>query len=422
MFRYLLRYSSLLILWVVVGQPSISLANQAYPNHCSTVVGTASTEGVTEEYARRIAIRNALKLASMQNNLKIQSTQEVNSFQLTKDTVRFTTQSKVSKFKVREEGLKKPSFNAGFDDQGMPIKMPKPTTYQVVLDVCVTEDPAACGHVLGNYLQPKLAIAQVVITDTSGASDISNLTAGFQLELDRRLGEHGYKNLILLHAGGRLQESSQLATPSLIKAKLTPIRENTGAQYLLLNVIRTVGRQVESSRWNDIKRYYNQEVAPHSRYIEVDVYLVDLIAQETVYTKRYGFDVEGEVTVGRGRPFGTNAFYATDTGMVFNTLLEQEVSGIKQFLKCKPLSAQIIDIRDGEYILFLSAQSGAKVGDELTVYHQFGRPILKGGVNLGFVSSPTGFLKITRIQSKFAIAKLITKKGLIQVGDEVRSW
>lgn len=393
-----------------------------YESRCLVVVGTASTEGVSEEFARRMAIRNALKLASMQSNLKISSSQEMNNFMLTKDAVRFSSQSKVTKFKILSEGFKEPDFDAGFDKDGMPIELPEPNIYQVSLNVCLTEDPAACENVLGNSLQPKLAIAQVVTTDQAGASDISNLTAGFQLELQRRLKLKGYNNLVLLHSGGRLQETTQLVVPSLIRNKLAPIAEETGAQYLLLNVIRSISKQIETGSWNSVKRFYNQEIKPSQRFIEVDSYIVDLTTQKIVYEKRHGFDIEGDVFVGRDRPFGSNAFFATDTGMVFNALLEQEVKSAYQFLKCKPLKSQIIDIRNGDYIIFLSAESGAKVGDELTVYHKFGRPVMQAGINLGLDSKPTGFLRITRIQSKFAVAEMLSKEGMIQVGDEVRTW
>lgn len=262
-----------------------------YESRCLVVVGTASTEGVSEEFARGMAIRNALKLASMQSNLKISSSQEMNNFMLTKDAVRFSSQSKVTKFKILSEGFKEPDFDAGFDKDGMPIELPEPSIYQVSLNVCLTEDPAACENVLGNSLQPKLAIAQVVTTDQAGASDISNLTAGFQLELQRRLKLKGYNNLVLLHSGGRLQETTQLVVPSLISNKLAPIAEETGAQYLLLNVIRSISKQIETGSWNSVKRFYNQEIKPSQRFIEVDSYIVDLTTQKIVYEKSHGLSL-----------------------------------------------------------------------------------------------------------------------------------
>ena len=416
-----LLLSSFFSVWIVFVQPAHATNN--YVNQCFSVTGVSSTAGVSEQFARRMAIRAALKNATMQNNLKVSSSLELNNFTLQKETTRFSSQSKVSKYKVTHEGVKPLTFEQQFDQSGVPIESKKSSTYQVTLDVCLTEDPAVCDSALGNYLQPKLAIAQVLLMDEYGARDLANLRSGYQLELDRRLREKGYRNLQLLHSGSHLQDEQQILSPNLSKEVLDPIRNTTGAQYLLLNVIRSVSRHAEENQsWNSVKRFYNQSVDSNARYLEVEGFVVDLVSRKVVYQKRQGFDVKGDVTVGRDRPFGTNSFFATDTGMVFHALLEKTTDDFYQFLKCKSLKSQIIDVRDGEYILLLAEESGIKVGDEMTVYHQFGRSVTRSGIDLGYDSKPAGFIKITRIQSRFAVAEIVSKNGLIQVGDEVLSW
>lgn len=380
-------------------------------------------DGVSEAFARQMAIRNALKLASMQSNLKISSSQEVSDYNLSKDFARFTSQSKVTKFKVVEEGLKELTFDEQFDKEGMPIKNLKSDTYQVILDVCLTEDPQACDNVPGNYLQPKLAIAQVVTSDIQGASDISHLLNGYQLELERRLRNLGYQNEVMVPTGGRIVDQNIIAFPNLDIEMLVPFREETGAQYALFTVLRSLSRHNDQSRtWQSIKRSYNLEVTPNVRYLELDSYIVDLNSYKIVDQNRHGFEVRGDVLVGRSKPFGTSAFFDTDTGMGFHALLEQQTKTVADFLHCKPVETEIIDIRDDEYILYLSQESGAKPGDEMTVYHKFGRPIRHQNVLLGVDSKPAGFLKIKRIQSNFAVAELVAKDETIAIGDTVRSW
>ncbi|MPQ76970.1 hypothetical protein [Hydrogenovibrio sp. JE_KL2] len=394
-----------------------------YPTKCVTATGTASTDGVTEAYARKMAIRDALKLASMQSNLRVSSAQEVKDFALSNDVTRFTTHSKVSGFKVVKEGFKELPFDEQFDKDGKPLKDTRSKTYQVTLKVCLTEDPLACSNYPGNQYQPKLAIAQVVTTDGYGARDISNLLSGYQLELNRRIRDLGYLNETMLETGSQLTESPSMVAPNLSRDVLQPIRETTGAQYLMMTVLRSLSRHnTDPAVWNKIKGYYDLEVKPNARYIEADSYIIDLTTFQIVFQKRYGFDIKGKVTVGRDRPFGTNAFFATNTGMAFHAMLQQQSRDAYRYLHCQPLKTRIIDIRNGEYILYLSEESGAKVGDELAVYHQFGSSVQYQGQNLGFDSVPAGFLKIERIQSKFAVAKVTAEKGLIQVGDEVRSW
>ncbi|PLA74928.1 hypothetical protein CYQ88_03220 [Hydrogenovibrio sp. SC-1] len=399
---------------------------QTAPNRCVVVTGTASLDGVTEEFARQMAIRNGLKLASMQNNLSISSDQVVTNYTLHKDMTHFTSQSKVSNFAIVEEGVKSPEFDDLFDKTGQKIEDPsalrKLKTYQVKLEVCLTENPQACNSVPGNHLQPKLAIARPVISDSYQARDISNLLIGYQSELERRLQKEGYQNLVAIEEAS-VVDTRQPIAPNLSPEVLEPIRETTGAEYVLLTVIRSVSAHNEdSAAWNKIKRFYNHEIEPNARYLEIEFFVVDLIHYEVISQYREGFDVKGDVKVGRERPFGTSAFFATDTGMVFDAILRQQTQAVFKRLKCQPVETQIIDVRDGEYILYLSRASGARVGDEFAVYHRQGRPVRYQGVLLGADSMPSGFLKVTRIHAKFAVAEVLAKQGLMEVGDSVKSW
>lgn len=410
-----------------VNSPQQAIAKKIYHDRCVLVKGVASTEGVTEAFARQMAIRDALKNASMQNNLHITSSQEVEDYQLTKATERFTTQSKVRQYKIIHEGMQKHEEEDRYDQYGVEIKnfdQKVATTYEVEIKACLTEDPKACSQTPGNQYQLRLAIAQVAMSPnkTQSASDISNLLTGYQSELDRRLSLAGYQNKVMIQSGSEVFPNLNLQ-PNLSPDVLDPIRNQTGAQYLLLTVLNSASAHNENAKWiNDFKRFYNKEVQPNKRYIEADWYLVDLMNHKIVDQQRGGFDVKGRVIVGRDKPFGTNAFFSTATGMVFHSLLKQQVAAVSTKLSCQPLETQIIDIRDGDYILFLSEDSGAQVGDSLSVYHKFGRNVRFQGVDLGTDSEPSGFLKIKRLHSRFAVAELDGRKGLIEVGDLVKAW
>ncbi len=422
-----LIFYSIIFKFLIVIMANQAVANDNYAPNCFYVTGHYSSEGVSEEFARSMAIRDALKNASMQNNLKISSSFEINNFALTKDTTRFTTQSKVSSFTIKEQGFKKTAFEDTFDSAGMPKQNTAQNTataiYQVTLNACLTQNPETCENLLGNHLQPKVVVAQALLTDEYGARDIYNLRLGYQLALKRNLHNKGHINLDLLHTGTRLQDRELILSPNLSAEILDPIRDKTGAQYLVLSVINSVERNNTTNRlWRDVKRFYNQESKYNARSLEVTTFIVNLIERQVVHQQTNSISIQGDVSVGHKHAFGTKAFFATETGLAFNSLLAQISTDIQQFLKCQPLKTNIIDIRGNEYILFLSAQSGAKVGDEFSIYHKFGRPIMSGGINLGLDSKPVGFLKITRIQSRFAVAKVTSKNGLIQVGDKVLSW
>ena len=400
----------------VSSPPAQSLATISTPEEkmCVDVKGVASTDGVDEAFARKMAIRDALKMASIHNNVNVKTDQSIEQYQLTLDSSRFTSNSKVKSFTVLKEGLEEPDDIYGQAKKG-------PLNYEVTLNVCLTEDRGVCTDLTGNQYQTRLAVAPVVIADADQANDVSNLLMGYQQELERRIKNQGYRNFSLLLEPVDLQPNI-MVQPNLDSELLAGIRDRTGAQYLLLTVIRSLSAHQNDGYLNGAKRFYNLEVKPDSRHLEVDWYVVDLMKNRTVHQKREGFDLQGDVAVGRDRPFGSNAFFATDTGMAFHALLEKQTTDVLDFLHCKPFESQIIDVRNNEYIVYLNSASGAKVGDDLAVYHKTGRPVRINGIDLGSDEVPGAFLKIKRILPKFAVAEVTAKKGIVQVGDLVKTW
>lgn len=390
-------------------------SSNAYETHCVVVTGTASTEGVDEAFARQMAIRNGLRFASLNSNVTISSDQSVKNFQMEREATRFTSHSKVQSYAVLDEGLENP-----YDEYGE--KLERPLNYQVKMKVCLTENPQACENLSGFGYQSRLAVAPIVVADSYEARDISNLVQGYQTELERRLNHQGHRNYKVLDFQVGVDEGAVIR-PNLAKEALEPIRDRSGAQFMLLTVLRSLSMHEEESPYvNQMKRFYNLEVEPDTRYLEVDWYLVDLMSRNIVHQQRAGFDVTGAVRVGRDRPFGTNAFFATDTGTAFHALLHKQVGDVVNFLQCQPLETQVIDVRNGEYVLYLNERSGAKVGDQLAVYERIGRGIQFQGVDLGSDQTPSAFLKIKRILPRFAVAELVAKKGTVQIGDRVKSW
>ncbi|NPA71887.1 MAG: hypothetical protein GXO35_03540 [Gammaproteobacteria bacterium] len=383
-------------------------------NICVDVKGSASTAGVEQEFARKMAIRDALKLASLKSNVSVHTDQSVEQYQMTLDSARFISASKVKSFKVLKEGLESPEDLYGQTKKGA-------LNYDVTLNVCLTEERGVCASLTGNEYQTRFAIAPVVMAHAEEARDISNLLFGYQQELERRVREKGYQNFTVLKMPIELQPNIMVA-PNLSPEVLGGVRDSTGAQYLLLSVIRSLSAHSDNGYLNGAKRFYNLEVKPESRFIEVDWYVVDLMKRRTVHQARGGFDVKGDVIVGRNKPFGTSAFFSTDTGMAFHALLNQQVENTLDFLHCKPFESQVIDVRDGQYVIYLNSASGAKVGDDLAVYHKTGRPVRYNGIDLGSDELPGAFLKIKRIMPKFAVAELTAKKGIVQVGDIVKAW
>lgn len=382
---------------------------------CFEVTGTASTDGVDEAFARQMAIRNGLTFAGLNHNVTVSSDQSVENFSMAREATRFTSNSKVHSYQILEEGLEE-----AYDQYGETLE--RPLHYQVKMRVCLSDAPQACDHLAGNHYQARLAIAPIAVAHSYQARDIANILPGYQSELQRRLNGAGYRNLTVVNTAAALDEQG-VVMPNLSQAVLEPLRDQSGAQFMLLTVLRSVSAHSEHDSYlNRAKRFYNLAVEPDSRHIEADWYLVDLMQRTLVHQQRGGFDVHGEVYVGRNRPFGSSAFFATDTGLAFHALLEQQVSDVREALKCRTLETQIIDVRNDEYVLYLNADSGVQVGDQLAVYRRDGRPVQYQGVELGMDEQPSAFIKIKRLLPRFAVAELVAKQQTVQVGDRVKAW
>lgn len=382
---------------------------------CLAVKGYSPIDNGNEAFAKKMAIRDAIKNATMQRNLQVRSDQKMENYAITLDATRFSSQSRVDSFKVLDEGLEDP-----FDLYGEEKK--KPLGYEVTLEVCLTDDPKACPNLEGHYYQPRLAVAPVVMEKVYEARDISNLLSGYQQELERRMLQRGYKNLTAMHNSVELRPNQKI-TPNLNPQLLTDIRNETAAQYLLMTVIKSAGAHIEEDGLtNRFKRLYNLQVDNDSRYIEIEWYLVDLIRHKTLAEGRDGFDIKGDVKIGRDRPFGTNAFFATDVGKAFHALLHQQVQKVNEAARCLPFESEVIEKRDNQYMVLANHNAGIQVGDVLSVYQRKGRPVRFNGRALGSDLQPGAFLTVTRVMDQFVMTELTANQEVVQIGDRVKAW
>lgn len=382
---------------------------------CFVVKGQASTEGVDTAFAKKMAIRDALKNATMQRNVDINSDITLENQSVLLENDRFVSRSHVQSYRLIKEGLEDPYDMYGQDK-------PKPLNYEVELDVCLSSKRGICPYINGRQYSPSVLVAPLAVEDIAGARDLRNLVVGYQQELNRRINNAGQKNVRLLQRTIDIQENRRIQ-PNLDQQLLTNLYNETGAQYLVLSVLRSAASKREDQGWGtQIQRYYNHAIEDDSRYIDADWYVVDLLSKKVIHQSRGGFDVQGEVRVGRDRMFGSNAFFATDTGKAFDQLLNQQVANVLEFLHCKRFESEVIDVRDGKYYLYLNAESGVQVGDDLAVYHRVGAPVNFAGRPLGSEYEPGAFLKVTEIHPDFVVAELEVSKNVVQIGDRVRPW
>ncbi len=394
---------------------------------CLEVMGEADLSLGNVAFVRQMAIRDALEAASLYRNTSVTSKQKVEAFQLKQAQTHFTSHSRIVGFSILREGKdllkpKQPYKPCQFCDDSEK-KPPEPKTYQVVLKVCLTDGEQGCPSLPVNFYQVPVVVAQPLVQYPEQARDLKNLAHGVQSEIVRRLKQAGYLNARPLnHASG--MQVGRLIQPNLDPDLLNELRATTQAQLMLLSVIRSTALVSDPDTLiNGIKQFYNFDAEPSQRHLEVDYFWVDLYRQKIVAQQRLGFDVKGEVVVGRDKPVGSSAFFATDTGKVFHLLLDQMVAQLQSFLKCQNLVAEIIEKRGKELIVAVPQTAGVQVGDYLAVYHREGPAVNFQNRNLGYDLHPAGFVQVLRVMPDFIVAKVSGEtKQPISVGDWVKAW
>lgn len=373
---------------------------------CVVAEGSAVIENGNVAFARQLAIKDAIHMASISHSVKVKSTSRTENYQLVSQNASFVSQSVIEHFEVDDE----------FEEEGV---------YFVRIKAYLSDAMNVCpGYAGGDYTN-RLAVAQPIVEQPVDIRDIQQFEVGFQTELLRRLKQQGYLNVKPVVVGGDVVPDRVLE-PNMSPALLDDLRRQSMSQYLLLTVVRSMAlKQDEDKIWGQVKKFYGYGESPNynQRVIEWDWYLVDLYQESIVHQHRFSQLLQADSTwVGRDKPMGTAAFFNTAVGAVVTDGLIREVNQTVQRLSCQTLQTEVIGLQGEDVVLLLNRDSGVQMGDELTVYGVSGAVISFNGQNLGSDYQSKGFLRIKRISSEFAIAEVIAKQNDIVIGDRVRAW
>lgn len=407
------------VLLLLVGSDISGVAWAACLNQCVEVKGVSSFAHADVAWARQMAIRDALQSAVMQCQATVSTQQQVENYQLTHSHLTVRSRAVVKNFSILKE-----------------TQDPDEKLVTVRLKVCLQPARSDCAQPLGAGFHPRLAIATVLVANPYEARDIRDLPQGWRRMLVQQLRQMGYRNLQPVYLDPAILSVEQVQ-PALDPERLQAIREETGAQFLLLSVVRALAPRhrtdtllPDTMDWmlEGVQRAYNYELDPNQRDITVDWYLVDLNHQKIVRQGQLSRHVVGEVRVGRDKPFGSLAFARTVTGRAMLAQVDDQARQLMKVLRCMPFEAEVLEVRNepgGEHqqvIFFATPESGLREGDQLTIYHREGDPVRMGQRALGMLQRPVGFVRVKQIMDRFAVGEVVAKKGNVAVGDLIRSW
>ena len=335
--------------------------------------------------------------------------------------------------------------------------------YRVRVRACLQPVTQQCPAPLAATYQPRIAVAAVQVLHPEQTRDLRDLRTGWQQALVDSLRQQGWHNVFLWMQGGQLMPGMTV-TPNLDAQLLAQWYEDTGARYLLLTLIRDMGMDLAAPQdalgqmMGQVRRYYSMDASPRYRSLAVEWWIVDALSGRIVKHDQLHRQVEGDVTVGRDRPFGGAAFAETVTGRALLAMVSQQAARVRQALQCAPWAGEILEVQHipdermpsepseevdaGEeseveaekrtasastrqrtrIVFFAHAESGLRPGDVVTVYHRSDSPVRRAGAVLGWRSEPIGFARVEEVSDRFAVAEMIGEKQPVQVGDRVQGW
>ncbi|WP_340122409.1 flagellar assembly protein T N-terminal domain-containing protein [Methylobacter svalbardensis] len=379
--------------------------------HVVTVEGQAAISNGMPLLAKKQALQDAIRQASMQSSTNIHSRTLVDQNNVSFDTVSMRTAAAVSNTKIIKEWT-------------------ADNIYHVVAMVELSADNSCTPHYRKRIIAtafPLVKQEQVIGYETQ------DLYGGIPRELNNLLMESGEfigSNATHINLYPRPDLAPELQDRTAYHpSKVMQIAAANGVQFVLSGVIRDL--EVESSEYMRgagplaFARSLARDVVAR-RGIGIDVYVHDGYTGALLFQQRYVDNVIGDVFIPATYSVGSERFNATSTGGKIAQIINQASTDIRLSLSCYPFTTRIIEIKDDMVFIDAGAQERLNVGDQLVVYSTMGNDLhLDGGLSfIGKDKQAVGILTIRNITPRYAIGKLeIPARELgVKVGDWVKSW
>lgn len=395
---------------------SLSCANVQHQARASsnvvTVEGQAAISKDMPLLAKKQALQDAIRQASMQSSVNIHSRTLVDQNSVSLDTLSMRTAAAVSKTTVIKEWTTADNI------------------YHVVAMVELSADSSCTPHYRKRIIATSFPLVK---QEQVTGFETPDLYGGIPRELNNHLIESGdfigtNATHINLYPRPDLAPDLQDRTAYRL-SKVMQIASSSGVQFVLSGVIRDL--EVESSEymrgagpWAYAKSLARDVVA--RRGIGIDIYVHDGLTGALLFQQRYVDDVIGDVWIPATYSVGSERFNSTTTGNKIAKIIEQASIDIRQSLSCYPFATRIIEIKDDKVFIDAGAQEKLNIGDQLVVYSSGGDDLnLDGGLSfIGKDKQPAGILIIRSITPRYAIGSLeVPARELgVKVGDWVKSW
>lgn len=363
---------------------------------CAATIEAEGVAVITEagvERARQMAIQDAKNQISMQSGVKVETSVRVrqNDIPLKSSRVQPITKN-IGDVTVVREWQGEGSLH--------------------VLISANTEHSIDSANGSSRY-KKKIIATPFHIRTPYQANDIDEISTGFPRELLLRL-ENSNKFLTKISS---YVSSDGANGPSQDDNAIKRIATLYNSQFVISGELLNAG--------NLDKGGYLSFLQTNKRPFEIEIYIHDGLTGALISRHRIGKFAEGEVIVGRDKPFASAQFLSTNYGRIVNEVIDAGVELISKDLEKLPFAAKVIQVAGDKIFLDAGSTSFIAPGDQMVAYH-VKRALPLGGLgpngDYGVVETPVTTVTVVQVQPLFSICKvsLEATNSMIEVGDIVR--
>jgi len=268
-------------------------------------------------------------------------------------------------------------------------------------------------------LKKKVVMTGFAVNVAAQVQDLDDIAQGFPREMLNRLERSG--RYIVRQSPNLLSFDLKQTAPT---AKMVQqVAAENDAQFVISGEIRNAGIRSD-------KQFFGLWES-RSRHIEVEFSIYDGLSGAFLSRHLLYRPAEDDAKVGRDKPFGSVAFYATSFGKAVDAVIEESVAWIRKDLAPFPLMAKIIKIKDQQIIFDAGLSSNIIVGDQALVVSDYDQLPTLGlsaqqarPLQYGIPQASMGKIKIVQVQLPFAVGELVDEQSgkavQVKVGDFVR--
>lgn len=274
------------------------------------------------------------------------------------------------------------------------------------------DNDGATGAAHSASYRKKVLITPFRINRPDHVSDMDDVTAGIPRNLYERFAGTGTlqprlgKYTVPAERDGATRDQTATAVRQLA--------HDSDSQFVL------TGEVIDAGAFTT-KGYFTSKTM---RNFEVRTALYDGLTGVLIAEHRIARQGEGEVGIGRNRPFGSASFFSTPFGRVVDSVLGSVAVEMMQDIAPLPFTAKIVRIEGRKVIFDAGVTSAVQPGDKLIAYTR--KPEWDVGAALngagGIPEAPAATVVVLQVHPAFSIAELSGQAAQVRLraGDYVR--